>query len=87
MRSPMSLRSRDGSISRLMRENVTTSKQFESIGSPKEAKVASYVEWTKREVDWYFAEDRFLFASDDEVETQRWALAFQWVLSHMQKQN
>ncbi len=41
-----------------------------------------HAEWTRREIDWYLAEDRFLFLSEDEAEVQKWVLAFQWLLAH-----
>lgn len=46
----------------------------------EDAEEGAVKKWTYREVNWYLAEDRLLFASDDELEICRWNVLFQWLL-------
>eukprot|EP00347_Sterkiella_histriomuscorum_P001040 403373572 len=43
--------------------------------------LSSNFTWTNRELEWYFAEDRFLFAAKDEEECDRWVCILNWLIS------
>ena len=43
--------------------------------------LSSNFTWTNRELEWYFAEDRFLFAAKDEDECDRWVCIMNWLLA------
>ena len=43
--------------------------------------LSSNFTWTNRELEWYFAEDRFLFAAAREDECDRWVCIMNWLLS------
>ena len=60
---------------------ILVSKVFE----PKQKD--GYMKWTKREVNWYLAENRMLFASFDEMEICKWNIVFQWILSRREETN
>ena len=34
--------------------------------------LSSNFTWTNRELEWYYAEDRFLFAAKNEVDCDKW---------------
>ena len=36
--------------------------------------------WTYREINWYLAENRLLFATNDKLEICKWNLVFKWLL-------
>jgi len=40
--------------------------------------------WTHRELEWYLAEDRYLFACLNEEECDRWVAMLNWVISKRQ---
>lgn len=43
--------------------------------------LSSNFTWTNRELEWYFAEDRFLFAAKNEEECDRWVCILNWLLA------
>jgi len=42
--------------------------------------------WTHREFEWYFAENRFLFAAEDESECDRWVCVLNWLLTKIEQE-
>jgi hypothetical protein len=47
--------------------------------------LSSNFTWTNRELEWYFAEDRFLFAGLDEEECDRWVCVMNWLLARQEE--
>ena len=43
--------------------------------------LSSNFTWTNRELEWYFAEDRFLFAAFNEEECDRWVCILNWLIA------
>ncbi|CDW83195.1 UNKNOWN [Stylonychia lemnae] len=48
--------------------------------------LSSNFTWTNRELEWYFAEDRFLFAAKNEEECDRWVCIMNWILAYEEDQ-
>lgn len=46
--------------------------------------LSSNFTWTNRELEWYFAEDRFLFAALNEDECDRWVAIMNWLLARLE---
>lgn len=44
--------------------------------------LSSNFTWTNRELEWYYAEDRFLFAAQNEEDCDRWVCIMNWLLAH-----
>lgn len=49
--------------------------------------LSSNFTWTNRELEWYFAEDRFLFAANTEEECDKWVCISNWLLAKMEEEN
>ena len=50
--------------------------------------LSSNFTWTNREMEWYFAEDRFLFAAPgNEEDCDRWVCVMNWLLARMDEEN
>ncbi len=49
--------------------------------------LSSNFTWTNRELEWYFAEDRFLFAALSEEECDRWVCIMNWLLSRLEEED
>ncbi len=47
--------------------------------------LSSNYTWTNRELEWYFAEDRFLFAATCEEDCDRWVCVMNWIITHMEE--
>lgn len=47
--------------------------------------LSSNFTWTNRELEWYFAEDRFLFAALNEDECDRWVTIMNWLLARKEE--
>jgi hypothetical protein len=47
--------------------------------------LSSNFTWTNRELEWYFAEDRFLFAALSEDECDRWVTIMNWLLARKEE--
>ena len=47
--------------------------------------LSSNFTWTNRELEWYFAEDRFLFAANNEEECDRWVCIMNWLLARREE--
>eukprot|EP00349_Pseudokeronopsis_sp_Brazil_P001392 CAMPEP_0202962012 /NCGR_PEP_ID=MMETSP1396-20130829/6102_1 /ASSEMBLY_ACC=CAM_ASM_000872 /TAXON_ID= /ORGANISM="Pseudokeronopsis sp., Strain Brazil" /LENGTH=184 /DNA_ID=CAMNT_0049682285 /DNA_START=1541 /DNA_END=2097 /DNA_ORIENTATION=+ len=45
--------------------------------------LSSNFTWTNRELEWYFAEDRFLFAATNEDDCDRWVCIMNWLLARI----
>jgi hypothetical protein len=45
--------------------------------------LSSNFTWTNRELEWYFAEDRFLFAATNEPDCDKWVCIMNWLLARM----
>ena len=45
--------------------------------------LSSNFTWTNRELEWYYAEDRFLFAAKNEVDCDKWVCIVNWLLARM----
>jgi len=45
--------------------------------------LSSNFTWTNRELEWYFAEDRFLFAATNEDDCDKWVCIMNWLLARM----
>ena len=45
--------------------------------------LSSNFTWTNRELEWYYAEDRFLFAAKNENDSDKWVCIFNWLLARM----
>jgi len=45
--------------------------------------LSSNFTWTNRELEWYFAEDRFLFAATNEEDCDKWVCITNWLLARM----
>jgi hypothetical protein len=43
--------------------------------------LSSNFTWTNRELEWYFAEDRYLFAGANEEECDKWVCIMNWLLT------
>lgn len=43
--------------------------------------LSSNFTWTNRELEWYFAEDRFLFAAVNEDDCDKWVCIMNWLLA------
>ena len=43
--------------------------------------LSSNFTWTNRELEWYFAEDRFLFAATNEDDADKWVCIMNWLLA------
>ena len=43
--------------------------------------LSSNFTWTNRELEWYFAEDRFLFAGGNEQDCDKWVCIMNWLLA------
>ena len=43
--------------------------------------LSSNFTWTNRELECYYAEDRFLFAAHNEDDCDRWVCVMNWLLS------
>ena len=43
--------------------------------------LSSNFTWTNRELEWYFAEDRFLFAAFNEEECDKWVCILNWLIA------
>lgn len=48
--------------------------------------LSSNFTWTNRELEWYFAEDRFLFAALNEDECDRWVCIMNWLLARREEE-
>lgn len=48
--------------------------------------LSSNFTWTNRELEWYFAEDRFLFAALNEDECDRWVCIMNWLLARQEEE-
>jgi hypothetical protein len=46
--------------------------------------LSSNFTWTNRELEWYFAEDRFLFAATNEADCDKWVCIMNWLLARME---
>ena len=47
--------------------------------------LSSNFTWTNRELEWYFAEDRFLFAAANEDECDKWVCIMNWLLARIEE--
>lgn len=47
--------------------------------------LSSNFTWTNRELEWYFAEDRFLFAAMNEEDCDKWVYITNWLLARMEE--
>lgn len=47
--------------------------------------LSSNFTWTNRELEWYFAEDRFLFAALNEDECDKWVCIMNWLLARIEE--
>ena len=47
--------------------------------------LSSNITWTNRELEWYFAEDRFLFAATNEDDCDKWVCIFNWLLARIEE--
>lgn len=47
--------------------------------------LSSNFTWTNRELEWYFAEDRFLFAANNEDECDKWVCIMNWLLARIEE--
>ena len=47
--------------------------------------LSSNFTWTNRELEWYFAEDRFLFTAMREDECDRWVCIMNWLLARREE--
>ena len=45
--------------------------------------LSSNFTWTNRELEWYFAEDRFLFAATNEEDVDRWVCIMNWIITRL----
>ena len=43
--------------------------------------LSSNFTWTNRELEWYFAEDRYLFAAQSEEACDRWVCILNWLIA------
>ena len=85
MRSPLSYKSKENCITQRKIEisnYLIVSRKLESKSKVLDDVPLAGVEWTQREINWYLAEDRFLFGANDELEVHKWLLVFQWILSN-----
>lgn len=48
--------------------------------------LSSNFTWTNRELEWYFAEDRFLFAADNEDDCDKWVCIMNWLLARIEEE-
>jgi hypothetical protein len=48
--------------------------------------LSSNFTWTNRELEWYYAEDRFLFAAMNEDECDRWVCIMNWLLARQEEE-
>jgi len=48
--------------------------------------LSSNFTWTNRELEWYFAEDRFLFAATNEDDCDRWVCIMNWLLARIEEE-
>ena len=39
------------------------------------------VQWSDREVDWYYSESRFIFTAENAIDLQKWIVVLQWLTS------
>lgn len=49
--------------------------------------LSSNFTWTNRELEWYFAEDRFLYAATNEDECDRWVCIMNWLLARNEEED
>lgn len=49
--------------------------------------LSSNFTWTNRELEWYFAEDRFLFAALNEEDCDKWVCIMNWLLARKEEEN
>lgn len=75
MRSPSSSRSR---ISSILHVNINNILDYKITRSQSQER--TNIDWSKRELHWYFSEDRLLFASDSSNTIQKWVLLLQWLI-------
>lgn len=47
--------------------------------------LSSNFTWTNRELEWYYAEDRFLFAAMNEDDCDRWVCIMNWLLARIEE--
>ena len=46
--------------------------------------LSSNFTWTNRELEWYYAEDRFLFAALNEDDSDKWVCIINWLLAKIE---
>jgi hypothetical protein len=47
--------------------------------------LSSNFTWTNRELEWYYAEDRFLFAALNEDDCDKWVCIMNWLIARMEE--
>ena len=48
--------------------------------------LSSNFTWTNRELEWYFAEDRFLFAALNEEDCDKWVCIINWLIAQQEEE-
>ena len=48
--------------------------------------MSSNFTWTNRELEWYYAEDRFLFAALNEDDCDKWVCIMNWLLARIEEE-
>ena len=49
--------------------------------------LSSNFTWTNRELEWYYAEDRFLYAALNEEDCDRWVCVLNWLVQKYQEED